>query len=375
MRDTRLLRAIATLVGTTIGAGIFGLPYAIARVGWGAGTLMLVGLGWVTLMLNLAFGEVILRTKGDHQLSGYGRIYFGKLGRVLGFGAVGVGIYGAMLAYTTQIGRFLASLLPFGDPLLFSLIFFLLASLVVGFGVKLVSEIELLLTTLIVVLVAVIAVRGWPEIVRDHLGLLSEHPDWLTPYGVVMFALAGTAVVPEIEEILREEHDKVWTALFLGTLTPLVVYVLFATVVVGVSGGRVSPDAISGLAGVFPVWVVKLGALLGALTMTTSFASLGYVLRELYFRDLGFSKGAALLLALAPVISLFLLGARSFIGLLEVTGILTGGLTGGLILALFLKAKREGTEEPAYVLPLPEWAVFILLGLFIFGVVARILAV
>jgi tyrosine-specific transport protein len=373
MGQARLWRAIATLIGTTIGAGIFGLPFAVSHVGWGIGSLMLIGLGWVTLILNLAFGEVILRTKGDHQLSGYGRIYFGRGGEILGFIAVAIGAYGAMLAYTSQIGNFLAILLPGGSPIFYSFLFLVVAGIAVGYGLKAVSEVEFFSTILILLLVFVVAVKGWTVITHHHLEIMVENPDWLTPYGVIMFALAGSAVVPEIEEILRDEHQKLWLALFWGTLIPLVVYLLFTTVVIGASGPGVSPDAISGLAKTLPHWIVSLGAIFGTLTMGTSFTSLGYVLRELYFRDLGVSRSVALFLVLAPITILFFLGARGFIPLLEITGILMGGLTGGLILALFLKARRVGSETPPYMLPLPEWTVMVLLMIFVCGVVARLL--
>jgi len=373
MERTKTLRAVATLVGTTIGAGIFGLPYAISRAGWVAGSLLLVGFGWVTIIINLAFGEVILRTKGDRQLSGYGEIYFGRWGKIAGFVALAVGVYGAMLAYTTQIGNFLHTLMPGVSAPALSVIFFVFGAFAIFRGIKSVSELELLFTILIILLVGVIAVIGWPEITDHHLNFVADNPDFLTPYGVIMFALAGSSVVPEVEEIIRDHHKKLWIAIFFGTLIPLLIYGLFTTVVIGVSGTAVSQDAIPGLIGALPNWLVDLGAILGITAMTTSFISLGFVLRELYFRDFEMSNSSALFLALAPVITLFFLGARSFINLIQFTGILTGGLTGTMILALFLKARTSGTEEPDYILPLPRWTVYFLIGVFTLGVVARIM--
>ena len=59
------LRATAVLVGTTIGAGMFGIPYVVSKIGFLPGLAYILVLGALTLFLNLIYGEVILRTPGD----------------------------------------------------------------------------------------------------------------------------------------------------------------------------------------------------------------------------------------------------------------------------------------------------------------------
>jgi len=54
--------AIALLVGTIIGAGIFGIPYVIAQAGFLTGLITLGVLGTAVIILYLYLGEVILRT-------------------------------------------------------------------------------------------------------------------------------------------------------------------------------------------------------------------------------------------------------------------------------------------------------------------------
>ena len=78
-----LLEAIATLVGFTIGAGILGIPYVIAKAGFVTGIINILIIGILVLFLNLYSGEIVLRTKGDHQLTGYASIYLGKTGKFL----------------------------------------------------------------------------------------------------------------------------------------------------------------------------------------------------------------------------------------------------------------------------------------------------
>src|SRR5210317_1019409 len=88
-----------TLTGTIIGAGILGLPYVFARSGFLVGLFWLIILGGIITYLNLALGEITLRTKGRHQLSGYAKKYLGKKGeRVARFTMI-FGIYSSLLAY------------------------------------------------------------------------------------------------------------------------------------------------------------------------------------------------------------------------------------------------------------------------------------
>ncbi len=95
----KTFRAMATLVGTVIGAGIFGIPYVIAKIGFLPGIFYLLILSALVLILNLIYGEIILRTHGDHQLTGYGEIYLGKRGKFLATLAIFTAAYGALLAY------------------------------------------------------------------------------------------------------------------------------------------------------------------------------------------------------------------------------------------------------------------------------------
>ena len=75
--------AVATLVGTIIGAGVLAIPYSMKKAGFLTGLLILVVLSIAVLFLFLFVGEIVLRTKGNHQLTGYAEKYLGKTGKAL----------------------------------------------------------------------------------------------------------------------------------------------------------------------------------------------------------------------------------------------------------------------------------------------------
>ena len=83
MVNTQLIAAIATLVGTIIGAGILGIPFVVSKAGFLTALPLIVLIGLIFVVVNLCLGEITLRTKGVHQLTGYMEKYLGKSGKFL----------------------------------------------------------------------------------------------------------------------------------------------------------------------------------------------------------------------------------------------------------------------------------------------------
>lgn len=333
-------RAISVLVGTTIGAGIFAIPYVAYKAGFLMTLFWLIFLTLVTLLLNFSYGKVVIKTSGDHQLTGYGKIYFGNIGKWLGFAAILVGQYGALLAYIIGVGKFLG--LIFATPensFLFSLVFFAAGATVVYFGLRFVSELEGVIVLLMIALLFLLAILGYQKTSPSYFEFGAWNLEFFfLPFGVIFAALSGYAVIPEMEEILRKERQNLPKAIIIGTLIPAFVYLIFMTVVVGISGPKTSEEAIAGLIPFFSPLIIKLGAFFGILAMGSSFLTLAFVLRETFFRDFKLPKRISWALATFPPLILFLLGGRSFVGVLSTSGALMGLLTTALIFALGLKA-------------------------------------
>ena len=96
--NRKFFYATAVLVGGMVGVGIFGLPYVFAQAGFWAGMGLLVAIGLATLLIDLMYGEVILRTHAQHQIMGYARLYLGPYAqKVLFFSAVLMGYVGLSL--------------------------------------------------------------------------------------------------------------------------------------------------------------------------------------------------------------------------------------------------------------------------------------
>jgi tyrosine-specific transport protein len=113
-------------------------------------------------------------------------------------------------------------------------------------------------------------------------------------------------------------------AIIWGTVIPGILYLIFAFVVMGITGQNTSMEAISGLVGTLGSKIVLLGSVFGFLATITSFFILGLSLRESYIYDFGFNKKWAwFITCFAPVV-LFALGVQNFVLLITILGALIG---------------------------------------------------
>ena len=109
--NKKLLGASSILIGTMIGAGLLAIPYIISQAGFWIGMLDLVIIAIILTTIHLYLGEITLRTKGFHQLTGYAERYIGKTGKKIMFIAMILGVYGALVAYLIGEGYALSAIL------------------------------------------------------------------------------------------------------------------------------------------------------------------------------------------------------------------------------------------------------------------------
>lgn len=373
--NKRFLHAVATFIGMVVGVGIFGVPYAVGKIGFIFGIFYILVLGLILLLMHLLYGEVVLRTEEKHRLVGYAEMYLGKRGKVAAGLAQIFTFYGALIAYIIIGGYFLHMILApvfGGNVFVYQFAFFLFMSLAIFVGLKLIAPIEFFMTFLLLVVVIIILIFGLPYVWYPNLYVVNLKQIFF-PYGVILFALAGAAAIPEIREILRGREEKIKKAIILGTLIPIVVTIFFTFVVIGACGERTTPEAISGLAGQLGPVIINLGAVFGFLAIATSFLVLGLNLKNIFNYDYKINGFLSWLLACAPPFLIFLWGAPSFIAVIAFTGAVFGGLEGILIVLIWLKAKKLGKRTPEYDLVVSNLIIGLVLVIFVLGIIYKLI--
>lgn len=358
--------ATATIVGTIVGAGVLGLPYAISRAGFGVGVIHILVIAALMLILGLYLGEVILRTHGKHQLTGYAERYLGKWGkRLMAFSMV-FGIYGALIAYLIGEGEVLAALFG-GQPIFYTLIFFIAASSLVYVGVKSVSRSEFILSFIKIIILISLCAMLIPSVKTQNLTMATkDFFDLLFPFGVILFAFGGLMAIPEAREVLVRKEKKLKKAIIYAYLIPAIFYILFALVVVGATGAGTTELATIGL-GLIGTKIFIFANVFAVLTLATPYLTLGLALQEMYEYDYKLKRPLAFLLSCVLPFALFLAGVRSFINTIAITGVIGIGLGGVLVVLMFWKAKKNYEREPEYTLRKNTWLGALLIAIILLG--------
>lgn len=373
--NKRFFHAVAMMVGMIVGVGIFGVPYAVEKVGFALGFLYIFIMGLLLLLVHLLYSEIVLRTEGKHRLVGYAAIYLGEKGKIVAAVAQILSFYGALIAYIIIGGQFLHLLLSpvFGGTVfVYQIGFFIFMSLAVGAGLRLVAPIEFAMTMFLLVVVAIIFIFGLSYVWYPNLYVMNLKEIFF-PYGVILFALGGAAAIPEIRELLRGQEKKMKKAIVWGTAIPLIITIIFSFVVIGISGENTTSEAISGLVGPLGGNIVILGAVFGFLAIATSFLVLGLNLKEIFKLDYKINSWLSWLLACLVPFLFFLLARPEFISVAAFTGAVLGGLEGILIILIWLKAQKEGKRTPEYSLKVSEWVLSLVVFIFILGLIYKII--
>ena len=367
--------AIAILVGCIIGAGILGIPYVVAKAGFITGLIDIVLIGIVMIVMHLYLGEVVLRTKGKHQLVGYAEKYLGKAGKNLMWFAMVFVTYGALLAYTIKEGDFVNALFNTyfgGSPFTYSLIFLGLMAFLVYFELNVLEKSEVLMVFILLGVISLICFFALPHVNINNLNSFNPGSFFL-PYGVILFAFLGAVSIPEMKEELKENKAYMKKAIIIGCSIPLVVYIIFAFIVVGVTGINTTDGAILGLGNAIGYEMLVFGTLFGIITMMSSFLILAFSLKEMFEYDYKIDKFSSWFLTCSVPLVIFMLGVKSFVKTIGVAGSVSGGLMGILIVLMYIKAKKLGERKPEYSIKKSNIISWILILLFVFGIIYELL--
>ena len=370
----RSIVAAASLIGTIVGAGILGIPYVVAKAGLLYGLIIILLLGVSFIFLNLFGGEIILRTKKQHQLTGYAEKYLGIYGKRFMMFSMLISIYGALTAYLIGEGTTFHSIFGVGSPLLFSLLFFLVCFFIVYRGVKATGRAELILIFLLLIVVIIIGILSFDKVNPDNFSVFNLKYFFL-PYGVILFAYMGMPAIPEMQEQIGKQKKKLKKAIIIGSIIPIVLYLLFSFIVVSLVGidnfnllepnQRIATIALSLYSHSF---LGLMANLLAVLAMFTSFLTLAIALIEVYEYDYKFSRFWAMILTFAIPLMVVIFNLTSFITVLGLTGAFAGGLESILIVLMYWKAKILGDRKPEYVLPKFKILGVIFIMMFVLGI-------
>lgn len=344
----KFLAAVLILSGMIIGIGILGIPYVFAQAGFWVGAFELAILAGVVTLFHLLYADIVIATPAFHRMPGYVRTYLGKRAAFLSWASAFFGISGTLLAYILIGSIFLnaifLTLWKSSSEIFWAIVVIVLGAIITVLPLKRETLINGILTLVLIVSIIVLSVVLLPEVDYSNLAG-ADFSRVFIPYGVLLFALSGGIVIPDLIAFLGRGHKKIRSAIIIGTLIPAVLYFLFAFVIVGSFGDGVREEAISSLGAILGSRIVIFGSAIGFLAAFTSYIVLTVSFRELLRLDFGMRRWNAWVFSLAIPAALFMLGFQNFIAVIGAVGALAVGVDSVLILAAHHSMRRrEGAK-------------------------------
>ena len=335
MKKLSLAEASAILIGTQIGAGVLGLPYALKDTGL-LGIIIVIATGLLTLLTALFVLDLAAYTNGT--LSRIAEVYLGKTGGYLMFLSISVLSYGALIAYIAGSGDILSSLIGVSEKA-GALIFWFVMSLIVFLGLKASGKAELLLNFLLLGALTLAIALVIPRVNVSNLTSI-DYSAITKGIGVAVFAYVSHMVVPEMLKGLGDVR-KTTKAVLIGYLVPMVFYAFFVLAFVGAFGPETPELATSALRQLYGGLGKVLGLILPLAAISTSYIGIGLAqmgnMKELF----KIKKPHAWLLTVLPPLFIYLAGLNSFVNALWMAGTFGGLLYAGILPAvMYIRAKK-----------------------------------
>ncbi len=370
------LRSVFILIGSIVGAGVFGVPYALAQSGLSLGLLLLLVMGTLMTVLLLMNGEVILQTPGRHRIVGYSKIYLKGHWWILAFFGLVATAWGAMLAYLLVGGDFLSSLFSLGgwqvSPFWCAWILAICAGYAIFRGLRFASKAEVVVIGLILFLFLFVVLASAPFVKAPHLFTIHWSQAFF-PYGVLLFALSGSGAIPEIKDVLGKRAKSLMGFVILGGMgTIILLYALFSFAIIGVTGSLTTPVAFDGLIPLLGGAFHFLVSLIGSLITLSIFMMIGVELKHLFRYDFSISNGWAWALTLFPPLLLYLAGFREFVVIIGFVGAVFGGILGIMSVWIYERMRQRLQKGHHYCFHVPRGVSLILILVFLAGMITEI---
>ena len=370
-KQYQFIKAVATLTGTTIGAGVLAIPYAVYNAGYWVGILYLAILGIVVTMLNLMLGEIVLRTKKNLPIPELIKLYLGRKGYLLALISLFIIIYGALTAYLRAAGDIMNNLIP-AASFNWSVVFFAISAYFIIKGLKFVSKWEVVFVIGMFLIVATLWLKAisaqsidWTQF---RLEPFSSFRSTIQPYGIILFSYFGVIAIPQMKTIFsKQNYNQLESAIKISNLIIIFIYSVFISLLIGVTGQNIDPLAIVSLGNALGGQALLIISIFALLAIITTFISMGLAMIESYTNFTKIKRSIAIILTIFPPISLLLLDWAQFNTLIQYAGGVGASLISILIVLTFWRSKVVGELAPAYSLGHLKWAGISMIILFSFG--------
>lgn len=346
----------ALVSGTIIGAGIFSLPYVFSQVGVFVSALYMCVFCALFVVFHLMYGDIVLDHHQPHRFPGFARTYFGEKGYIASLFLVTLQTFFALTIYIILAPSFLNFVAPTLSLLQQIIVFWLCGSFIIFLSNKRIAIAEFIATAGIALVILLVGGYGIAPLFQKNLVLWgTQVTSLLLPFGALLYAFNGITAIPTVVHYFKERHQNGVAArpsIIWGTIIPGLVFLVFVAGTLGLSG-KITPDAVTGLVGVIPSWLLFSMGVLGFFSLWSSYFSIGRDLYESLVFDVKIGHIISASLVVCVPLLLFFIGFQNFIVLIEVVGGIFIGIEGIMIVAMWQKARKHLLNQKTFLPFLP----------------------
>lgn len=304
-------------------------------------SVFLIVFAFIYAFIYFIYADIVLRTEGEHRFVGYSKIYLGKSGF---WAAIFIGLIQLLLVlmvYLILAPSFIQ--LIFGGSYISHLLFFwIVGSLMTLFNTRKIAWFEFFIVCGIFSIVLLVFFFGVGNVDYSFIKNFNFNVGSLGVIGTVIFALSGVMVVPEVVAYFRESSSPLKflkRSLLLGSFLPAMAYMVFVLGILGISK-NVSVDAVSGLVGYAPEWLLIFLGFLGFLSLASSYVLVSLNTRHIFEYDFSLSPNLSKFLVIFIPPSLYFLGIKNFTEVISFTGSIFIPLEIILLIWIWLRANK-----------------------------------
>jgi amino acid permease len=312
-----LERSAGIVFGTTVGAGIFALPYIFSRAGLIPALSLLFVFSLIVSFCHILYLRIVAEHSHRASFLSLLREAFGRGGELFGIFAIVGGLFLTLCAYVLLAASFFRFLWPAVDfPVLVCAAMAFLA-FPLFFRLRATITMQLFGNIFMVVFVALFFLQnGLSGLSR--LPLFGDAP-WVSVLAPFLFALAGwTAVEPVFDSSKRVPSGTLSRGMTVGTIASAIFYLLFVLAVAGVSG-IIAEDTISG-AFSWQFWQWAGMAVFGLFAIWTSYIPTALQIETILSRDLKIPFWVGRAGVVAGPLLVVALGLSSFVAAVGIVG-------------------------------------------------------
>ncbi|MGM0439708.1 MAG: amino acid permease [Chlamydiota bacterium] len=340
MKHSKLLGGILLVAGTTIGAGMLALPISTGIAGFYPALLAFLIIWGLMLYTAFLMLEVNLYQEKEENLITMAEYTLGGVGKALAWSAYLFLLYLLNTAYISLGSDLLVTFLKAatGMPIpswLGPIPFLMIFGYFVYQGTSAVDHLNRALMVGLAVTYFIIIIFITPHVDKQ---LLEETNFAYMPlaFSVIVTSFGYHIIIPTLTSYFKRDLPKMKTSLFIGSIIPFLVYILWEFIVLGVLPMNGSPGLteawIKGTSAIKPMqeilqepWISVVSNFLAFFAIVTSFLGVSLSLTDFLADGLKVKKtpsGKLLLACIAflPPLTVALTYPRAFLTALEYAG-------------------------------------------------------